>query len=229
MNWGGTLPEYHGNPAGHATSLANRVGGIDLALRRVEIDETRDIARYGRQLKELGDEPSIAILNEVIADKQYTTRSPSTICARLTTPLPPAGTAQGALDDLLAARDTGACCSMVGRRDLRNQRPSDYIFGIRSGVSGATLGNAHFVLIAGLAGMIASALSMGSGAYLAAKSEREIYEAEFARERAASRTTNPTALRRELSRRPATQIRGRPQSYMPTSAKVLPQDSLTLA
>jgi predicted membrane protein (TIGR00267 family) len=31
--------------------------------------------------------------------------------------------------------------------------------------------------------MIASALSMGSGAYLAAKSEREIYEAEFARER----------------------------------------------
>jgi VIT1/CCC1 family predicted Fe2+/Mn2+ transporter len=57
------------------------------------------------------------------------------------------------------------------------------IFGIVSGVSGATLGNSHFVLIAGLAGMIASALSMGSGAYLAAKSEREIYEAEYARER----------------------------------------------
>jgi predicted membrane protein (TIGR00267 family) len=33
--------------------------------------------------------------------------------------------------------------------------------------------------------MLASALSMGSGAYLAAKSEREIYEAEFAREREA--------------------------------------------
>jgi VIT1/CCC1 family predicted Fe2+/Mn2+ transporter len=57
------------------------------------------------------------------------------------------------------------------------------IFGIVSGVSGATLGNSHFVLIAGLAGMFASSLSMGSGAYLAAKSEREIYEAEFARER----------------------------------------------
>jgi VIT1/CCC1 family predicted Fe2+/Mn2+ transporter len=54
-----------------------------------------------------------------------------------------------------------------------------------SGVSGATLGNSHFVLIAGLAGMVASALSMGSGAYLAAKSEREIYEAEFAREKEA--------------------------------------------
>ncbi len=33
--------------------------------------------------------------------------------------------------------------------------------------------------------MVASALSMGSGAYLAAKSEREIYEAELAREREA--------------------------------------------
>ena len=64
------------------------------------------------------------------------------------------------------------------------------IFGIVSGVSGATLGNSHFVLIAGLAGMAASALSMGSGAYLAAKSEREIYEAELHREREALRA-NP--------------------------------------
>jgi len=62
------------------------------------------------------------------------------------------------------------------------------IFGIVSGVAGATEASpsgAHYVLIAGLAGMIASALSMGSGAYLAAKSEREIYEAEYEREREA--------------------------------------------
>ena len=59
------------------------------------------------------------------------------------------------------------------------------VFGIVSGVSGATLGNSKFVIIAGMVGMIASALSMGSGAYLAAKSEREIYDAEFSREREA--------------------------------------------
>jgi vacuolar iron transporter family protein len=52
-----------------------------------------------------------------------------------------------------------------------------------SGVSGATLGNSQFVLLAGLAGTIASALSMGSGAYLAAKSEREIYAAALQRKR----------------------------------------------
>jgi VIT1/CCC1 family predicted Fe2+/Mn2+ transporter len=57
------------------------------------------------------------------------------------------------------------------------------VFGIVSGVAGATGGSSQTVLIAGLAGMLASALSMGSGAYLATKSEREIYQAEIDRER----------------------------------------------
>jgi VIT1/CCC1 family predicted Fe2+/Mn2+ transporter len=57
------------------------------------------------------------------------------------------------------------------------------VFGIVSGVAGATAGANHVVLIAGLAGMLASALSMGSGAYLATKSEREVYQAEIDRER----------------------------------------------
>jgi VIT1/CCC1 family predicted Fe2+/Mn2+ transporter/rubrerythrin len=56
------------------------------------------------------------------------------------------------------------------------------VFGIVSGVAGATAGGPA-VLVAGLAGMLASALSMGSGAYLATKSEREIQEAEMLRER----------------------------------------------
>ena len=56
------------------------------------------------------------------------------------------------------------------------------MFGIVSGVAGATAGGPA-VLIAGLAGMLASALSMGSGAYLATKAEREVQEAEIRRER----------------------------------------------
>src|SRR5512142_1396183 len=56
------------------------------------------------------------------------------------------------------------------------------VFGIVSGVAGATAGG-EAVLIAGLAGMLASALSMGSGAYLATKTEREVQEAEFRREK----------------------------------------------
>jgi VIT1/CCC1 family predicted Fe2+/Mn2+ transporter len=57
------------------------------------------------------------------------------------------------------------------------------VFGIVSGMAGYT-GGSEVVLAAGLAGTLASALSMGAGAYLASKSQREIYESEVSRERA---------------------------------------------
>jgi VIT1/CCC1 family predicted Fe2+/Mn2+ transporter/rubrerythrin len=56
------------------------------------------------------------------------------------------------------------------------------VFGIVSGVSGAT-GGSSFVLTAGLAGALASALSMATGAYLAERSEAEVAAANVARER----------------------------------------------
>ena len=56
-------------------------------------------------------------------------------------------------------------------------------FGVVSGVAGATHVNSDFVLLSGFAAAVASALSMGSGAYLATKSEREVYQAEVEREK----------------------------------------------
>ena len=56
------------------------------------------------------------------------------------------------------------------------------VFGIVAGVSGAT-GGSSSVLTAGLAGAIASALSMATGAYLAERSEAEVAAANIERER----------------------------------------------
>jgi len=56
-------------------------------------------------------------------------------------------------------------------------------FGVVSGVAGATAVKGDWILLSGFATMLASALSMGSGAYLATKSEREVYEAEIGREK----------------------------------------------
>jgi VIT1/CCC1 family predicted Fe2+/Mn2+ transporter len=185
---GATVPQYSGSEAGEADSLANRIGGLDLALRRLELDESRDIARYGKQIQELGDEPTNAILKEVIEDERdhYITLGNLIRHHLPPTQLDP-DQAKRAFDDLMAARDKGQpkAASWIGDAIYGVNDGLGAIFGIVSGVSGATLGNARFVLIAGLAGMFASALSMGSGAYLAAKSEREIYEAEFEREREA--------------------------------------------
>ena len=74
-------------------------------------------------------------------------------------------------------------------------------FGLVAGMLGAqaSLGSAeHAVLVAGLAGMVADALSMGSSGYLAAKSEREVYEHEIAMEREEIRLM-PDLEREELS------------------------------
>src|SRR5579872_7303646 len=56
------------------------------------------------------------------------------------------------------------------------------VFGIVSGVSGAT-GGGSLVLTAGLAGTIASALSMATGAFLAERSTAEVAAANLERER----------------------------------------------
>jgi vacuolar iron transporter family protein len=56
------------------------------------------------------------------------------------------------------------------------------VFGIVAGVSGAT-GGSNAVLTAGLAGAIASALSMATGAFLAERSEAEVVAANVERER----------------------------------------------
>ncbi len=57
-------------------------------------------------------------------------------------------------------------------------------FGLVAGVIGASATSQHSaVIVAGVAGLIADALSMGSSGYLAAKSEREVYDYEIAMER----------------------------------------------
>lgn len=196
---GGARPVYRGSPTGEANSLTNRVGGDALALRRLELDENRDVARYGRQLRELGDEASIAILREVIEDEKDHYRALGNLIRdRAPRAQRSSEQAQQALDELIAAREKGRprAASWIGDAIYGVNDGLGSIFGIVSGVSGATLGNSHFVLIAGLAGMVASALSMGSGAYLAAKSEREIYQAEYAREEEAVATNEGEA--REL-------------------------------
>jgi VIT1/CCC1 family predicted Fe2+/Mn2+ transporter len=57
-------------------------------------------------------------------------------------------------------------------------------FGLVAGVIGATAAQQHqAIIVAGVAGLIADALSMGSSGYLAAKSEQEVYAYEIAMEK----------------------------------------------
>lgn len=175
---GAPVPIYSGDPNGEADSLPNRIGGPEAALRRVELGEREHIATYSRQLEELGDEPSAQILRDVIADERGHSRTLQSLMT------PAAHDPRTALDRILRRERHRSGGNWIGDAIYGVNDGLGAIFGIVAGVSGATSGTSHYVLLAGLAGMIASALSMGSGAYLAAKSERELYEAELHRERA---------------------------------------------
>ncbi|MGC2620186.1 MAG: ferritin family protein, partial [Acidobacteriaceae bacterium] len=152
---GAEVPKYDGKDTGDADTLVNRVGGPAMALRRLEIDESRAIARYGMQLKELGDEPSIAILNQVIVEEQDHYRELSELI-RHRYPKPAANSegARKELDELLMQRNKSGrqAAGWIGDAIYGVNDGLGAIFGIVSGVSGATLGNSKWVLLSGLAG-----------------------------------------------------------------------------
>ncbi len=52
------------------------------------------------------------------------------------------------------------------------------------GIAGASSGNSNFVLLAGIAGLIAGSFSMAAGEYISMQSQRELYERQIALERA---------------------------------------------
>ncbi len=52
------------------------------------------------------------------------------------------------------------------------------------GVAGAAAGESRFILLAGIAGLLAGAFSMAAGEYISMQSQRELYERQIALERA---------------------------------------------
>lgn len=170
---GASVPTEHSGKA-HATRIATTPGGMQEILLAIEGEERRDVARYLKEMREIDDLETRAILREVVLDEFTHAHVLNRMYAQ---------SGDRSALDFLRQRQRQGTGSWIGDAIYGVNDGLGAIFGIVSGVSGATLGNSKFVLLAGLAGMIASALSMGSGAYLAAKSEREIFEAELFRER----------------------------------------------
>ena len=141
----GPDPVYKGSPGGEADSLANRAGGVRMALRRLEIEESRHIATYGEQLKALGDEGSIAILDHVIQDEKDHYRELGSLLRGHYQPSAgaPKIEAKAVLEEMLAKRNQGRKQpgAWIGDAIYGVNDGLGAIFGIVSGVSGATSGN----------------------------------------------------------------------------------------
>ena len=157
----------------------NRALGTEIAIRRMEATEEKQEAQFRDQRdRALASEDDVRdFLRESALEEKAHARA-------LQTMVPQLGP-RTVLDTILKReRWHGRGGSWVADAIYGVNDGLGAVFGIVSGVAGATNNQQHFILISGLAGMIASSLSMGAGAYLAVKSEGEVYEAEIAREKA---------------------------------------------
>mgnify|MGYP006278113175 CR=1 FL=1 len=159
-------------------SWFQRFGDPSVVLNRLEQEETKAEAEYDQLLARLSDPADRQIAEEAMHEE----RDHAVVLRTLAGGSMPS--ARSTLDTILHrerwhVRGTG----WIGDAIYGVNDGLGAVFGIVSGMAGYT-GGSSVVLAAGLAGTLASALSMGAGAYLASKSEREVYEAEVERERA---------------------------------------------
>src|SRR5947207_2844349 len=159
-------------------SWFQRIGDPNVVLHRLEQEETKAEAEYDGLMARLTDPTDRKIAEEAMLEE----RDHAVVLRTLAGGAVP--TPRSTLDSILRrerwhVRGTG----WIGDAIYGVNDGLGAVFGIVSGMAGYT-GGSEVVLAAGLAGTLASALSMGAGAYLSSKSQREVYESEVAREQA---------------------------------------------
>jgi vacuolar iron transporter family protein len=157
-------------------SWFQRISDPNVVLQRLEQEENKAEDEYNQLMARLSDPADRKIAEEAMLEE----RDHAVILRTLAGGSMPSP--RSALDSILRrerwhVRGHG----WIGDAIYGVNDGLGAVFGIVSGMAGYT-GGSEVVLAAGLAGTLASALSMGAGAYLAAKSQREVYESEVTRE-----------------------------------------------
>ncbi len=176
-----------------------RVAGIGPALALAGAAEGQVVRSYLNQVTTVSDERAQGVLRKLLPE-ELDHQSPADVTRDPTT------------SRLLAQQDKDGASEPDedeedwhggGIESIRNviYGVNDGLtatLGVLAGVGGATV-NPRVVLIGGLSAMVASGVSMAGGAYLASKSQREVFEGQLARE-AAEIEAMPDLERAELVR-----------------------------
>jgi len=159
-------------------SWFQRISDPNVVLHRLEQEENKAEAEYDQLMQRLSNPTDRQIAEEAMLEE----RDHAVVLRALAGGKAPSP--RSTLDSILGrerwhVRGSG----WIGDAIYGVNDGLGAVFGIVSGMAGYT-GGSEVVLAAGLAGTLASALSMGAGAYLSSKSQREVYESEIAREQA---------------------------------------------
>jgi vacuolar iron transporter family protein len=170
MAWAGYLegqgiaiPPRRPDPGATALGLLARVVGVGPVMSMAGLAESQILRTYLGQMTELDDPAAKTILRELIPEESAHSRGTD---------------ADGSEESWHGGGVESIRNVIYGFNDGLTAT-----LGVLAGVGGATV-DPHVVLVGGVAAMTASGVSMAGGAYLATKSQREIYEDQLAREAA---------------------------------------------
>ncbi|HSS93791.1 MAG TPA: demethoxyubiquinone hydroxylase family protein, partial [Candidatus Dormibacteraeota bacterium] len=155
-------------------ALLARVAGIGPALALAGLAEGQVLRSYLSQVSTVSNEQAQGVLRRVLPE-ELDHQSPDDVAQR---------SEDGAPSPVVMDEEWHA----GGAESIRNviYGVNDGLtatLGVLSGVGGASA-DPRVVLIGGLSAMVASGVSMAGGAYLASKSQREVFEGQLAREAA---------------------------------------------
>jgi len=185
---GGTLPaEERPRLRIRLVILIARIFGTSAVADLVKALEGDDVALYESH-------GSSADMVAMAADE----RQHAEIWDRLKRGPDASGSVTAARDGVEIARQASSAAEIVERerwhRGGRSGTLRAVIFGVSDGlvsnlslvmgVTGAASGNPSFILLAGIAGLLAGAFSMAAGEYISMQSQRELFEHQIALERA---------------------------------------------
>ena len=185
-NWAKKLRELGESPGGFSETPAEKMrrwvllrSSTEAAVQMLEAGESQADVLYDKLMAAVDNENDRKLLLEAQLEEKAHSRMLQEMSQPQSAHLP-----QSRLESILKAEKWHVTAGgWIGQAIYGVNDGLGAAFGVVSGVAGATSVNGEFVLLSGFVAMIASALSMGSGAYLASKSEREVYQAELDRER----------------------------------------------
>lgn len=175
---GGTVSEAV-PPLRTVDRIMARTLGTQAMLDRMEAEEERNMAAFSAQAEAIDSDPETRrLFEEVEREEESHARLLQTMA-----PNSPASRLEAILKGERWHVNTG---TWIGDAIYGMNDGLTAVFGIVTGMAGLTQGHPNrvgLVIGAGMMAMLASGLSMGASAFLATKAEREVHDAELARER----------------------------------------------
>src|SRR2546426_6254256 len=160
-----------------------RIAGIGPALALAGAAEGQVLRSYLGQVATVSDQRAQGVLRKLLPEELDHQSSDDIAEGGDSRPVTVGGVAFGVGSDVVDEEWHGGGIESIRNVIYGVNDGLTATLGVLAGVGGASV-EPHVVLIGGLSAMVASGVSMAGGAYLASKSQREVFEGQLAREAA---------------------------------------------